>query len=164
MDFQELLDYCKAEAIANSLMNSELSVWRDLCRSYSITFSTPLHLCLDGTIQAEDIMLAVFENQLENFDPDKDLPNLLDQLYTLEDPNYQEERSKELEEFMVRAAEEERERIRLGKPIHKALKAEANLKNTSEKAVEEKPKKTGGFLNLAYLQREEMNQTGGFEE
>jgi hypothetical protein len=164
MDFKDLLDYCKAEAISNTLLNTEVSVWRKLCRDYSERFSTPLHMCLDGTIPAEDMLLAVFEDQLKSFDPDTDLEAMMEQIYRIEDPDYEEKADEELKEFMAKAAHEEAERIRLGKPIHKALAKEVQLgKNTSEKKPSEPPKKSGGHINLAYLQREEMNEPDGFE-
>ena len=164
MDFKDLLDYCRAEAISNTLANSEVAVWRSLCRNYSKKFSTPLHLCLDGTIPAEDILLAEFEDQLDDFDEDKHLDAIMETINRLEDPNYDEILNKELEEFMTKVAEEERERIRLGKPIHKAMQKETDLENTSEKQVEETPKQSKGYVNLAYLQEEEINQVGGFED
>ena len=165
MDFKDLLDYCKAEAISNTLLNTEISVWRSICRNYSKKFSTPLYMCLDGTIPAEEILLAEFEDQLENFDEEKDLDAMMEQIYRLEDPDYDEKLSEELKEFMLKVAEEEAERIRLGNPIHKALAKETQLgKNTPEKAPTEPPKKTGGHINLAYLQREELNNPGGFGE
>jgi hypothetical protein len=164
VDFKDLLDYCKAEAISNTLLNTEISVWRSLCRDYSERFSTPLHMCLNGEIPAEDILLAVFEDQLKKFDPETDLDAMMEQIYRIEDPDFDEKLGEELKEFMAKVAEEEAERIRLGKPIHKALKQEVELgKNTSEKKPPEPPKKSGGHINLAYLQREEINETGGFE-
>lgn len=163
MDFKDLLDYCKAEAIANTLLSTEVSIWRSLCRSYSKKFSTPLHMCLDGTISAEDILLAEFEDQLDNFDADKDLDTVLEQIYRIEDPDYEEKVEEEVKEFMVQAAKEERERIRSGKPIHRLLDKETSLENTSENPPTLDPKKSGGHINLSYLEREETNNPGGFE-
>ena len=163
MDFKDLLDYCKAEAIANTLLSTELSIWRALCRSYSKKFSTPLHMCLDGTIPAEDILLAEFEDQLDNFDMDKDLDTVLEQIYRIEDPDWDEKMEEDVQEFMVRARFEEAERIRLGKPIHKLLGKEPNLENTPEVPPPLSPQKRGGHINLSYLEREEMGNPGGFE-
>jgi hypothetical protein len=140
-----------------------VSIWRSLCRSYSKKFSTPLHLCLDGTIPAEDILLAEFEDQLDNFDADKDLDTILEQIYRIEDPDYEEKVEEEVREFMAQAAKEERDRVRLGKPIHRLLGKEPNLENTSEKPPAIDPKKSGGHINLSYLEREEANNVGGFD-
>lgn len=151
MEFKELLDYYKMEAINNTLVNTEVSVWRTLCRNYSKKFSTPLHLCLDGTIPPEDILLAEFEDQLEGFDEEKDLEAMLDQIYMIEDPEYEQQKQDELKEFMEKAEREEVERIRLGKPIHKALKNEPTLAETS---IPKELPKSGG-INLSYLAKEE---------
>lgn len=149
MDFKELLDYCKAQAILNTLESNEVSVWRSICRSYSEKFSTPLHLCLDGTIPPEDIMLAEFENQLKDFDEETDAESILDQIYVLEDPEYEKQKQEELEEFIDEAEKQEEERVRLGKPIHKALKKEVTI----EEPINQMP--AGGSINLSYLENEE---------
>jgi hypothetical protein len=162
MDFKELLDTCKAEAIANTLIQNEISVWRQICRNYSQKFATPLHMCLDGTIPPEDIMLAEFESQLDGFDEEKDLEPILEQIYRIEDPNYEEEKSKELKDFMAKVAEEERERIRLGKPIHKAMAKEPNLENTSENPIPKELPKSGG-INLSYLEKHDISESGSFD-
>ena len=150
MDFKSLLDYAKSQAILNTLESNEVSVWRAICRSYSSEFSTPLHLCLDGTIPPEDILLAFFESQLKDFDEDKDLGNLLDQIYRIEDPDYDDEKEAEVKAFMKKAAKEEAERIRLGKPIHKAMKNEATLEKTSET-----PKLSSGSVDFSHLEEDE---------
>lgn len=150
MDFKDLLDLYKSEAINNTISVNEISVWRSICRSYSKKFSTPLHLCLDGTIPMEDILLAEFEEQLSDFDADKDLEAMLDQIYALEDPEYEKSKQDELEEFMEKAERDEEKRIKLGKPIHKEMKQETSLPAAPPKNLP----KSGG-INLSYLSKEE---------
>jgi hypothetical protein len=161
MNFKDLLDYCKAQAILNHLSPSELSVWRDVCRSYSKKFSTPLHLCLDGTIPAEDILLAEMEDQLASMESDDQLENLLEEIYILEDPTYEVQRRKDLDSFIEESERKEEERISAGKPIHKDLNEETKL-FTEEPQLnpEVDQKKQGGFIDLSYLERED--QGGGF--
>ena len=155
MEFKDLLDNAKAEAIANTLVGTEVSVWRQICRSYSEKFATPLHMCLDGTISPEDIMLAYYESQLDEFEEDRDLENILDQIYLMEDPEYTEEKRKEVEDFVEKTRREEAERIRLGKPIHKSMKV--TPKKTPEKPIPANFPKSGG-INLSYLAEEEERQ------
>jgi hypothetical protein len=163
MEFRDLLDYCKAEAIANALQPTEVSVWRNICRSYSQKFATPLHQCLDGTVDPEEIALAYFEEMLIKFDEDEHLDQIMDQIYYLADPTYERQKEEELDEFMEKAVKDEEERLRLGKPIHKAMKEEVSLTPNEEDKPFEPPQKSGG-INLAYLQREEQNQHGNFED
>jgi len=92
------------------------------------------------------------------------LEKILDHIYTMEDPNYAREKVRELDDFVKRAEREEAERIRLGKPIHKALKQEPSLKNTPEKEESEEPKQTSGGINLAYLAKEEENDPTNFQD
>lgn len=153
-DFADLLNYCKAQAILNTLEATEESVWRSMCREYSRAFYTPLHLVLQ--MDMEEVMLAVFENQLAEYDSDKDLEALLDKIYVLENPAYEKQKQEELEEFIDKAEMEEQERLKSGKPIHPTLRGETTLKNTPENGEPPKENKpTGGSVNLAYLAREE---------
>lgn len=161
MEFEELLESAQADAILSFLQSDEVSVWRAICRSYSKKFSTPLHLCLDGTIPMEDILLAEYEDQLEKFKKDEDLEVLLDKIYTLIDPEYEGEKRVELDDFIKKAEREEEERLRLGKPIHKSLKNEPTLKTLPEKSEVKENKPTEGFIDLSYLEREENPDFNG---
>lgn len=148
MDFKDLIDLCKVQAIADILEPTENSVWHSICRSYSKKFGTPLHLCLDGTISPEDIVYAEFADQLEDFDLDKDLENILDKIYMLEDPDYEREKRIELRDFIKKAEKEEEERVEKGKPIHPGIKSENDLEPKNDF-----PK--NGSIDLSHLEDEE---------
>lgn len=163
MEFKELLDYCKAQAIANTLEGNELTVWRSICRSYSQKFHTPLHLVYD--MDPEEVMLAEFEDQLDGF-KEEDVESILEEIYMLDDPDYESSKRTELKNFIEMAEEEEAERLRLGKPIHKAMKEETSIPET----LPEKPKKSkenkpsGGSINLAYLEKmDSQDEDNGFD-
>ena len=163
MDFKELLDYCKVQAISSTLASDELSVWRSICRSYSKKFHTPLHLVLE--MDPEEVMLSEFEDQLDDF-KEEDVENVLEQIYMIEDPNYVAAEREDLKEFMAKAERDEEERLRLGKPIHKELKNEVSIKETLPKKVEplKEPKPTGGSLNLSYLEKlDSSDRENGFD-
>lgn len=163
MEFKDILEFCKAQAICNTIEPTELSVWRSICRSYSKKFHTPLHVVL--AMDPEAVMIAEFEDQLEDFDKDKDLEAILDQIYTLEDPEYEGQKRQDLDDFIDHAEHEEQERIKAGKPIHKSMKNETSLKTLPEKSVD-KPKKlpASGGINLSYLEKEESGMGNGFNE
>ena len=144
-DFGDILQWAQAEAICNTLESNELSIWRSLCRSYSRKFSTPLSDCLDGTVPMEDILLATFEEQLEDFDEDKDLESILETISGLEDPEYQRSRRREEDEYAKQAEKEEEERLAAGKPIHPSLKGEHGF----DEVPKELPK--SGGVNFSYL-------------
>lgn len=150
IDFKDVLDYCKAQAIVHTLQGSEEALWRSICRSYSKKFHTPLHLVLN--MDPEQVMLAEFEDQLEGFDETKDLDGILDKVYMLEDPAYEVEKRKELQDFIDKAEREEDERLASGKPIHPSLKNEETLKEV----VPSKELPKSGGINLSYLEREEL--------
>jgi hypothetical protein len=140
MPFKALLDHAQAQAIVNTLENSETAVWRSICRSYSVKFSTPLHLCLDGTIAAEDILLAVFEEQLRDFNQEKDIESLIESIERIKDPSYERKKAKETDDFVKEAELEEKERLRKGEAIPHAS-TEKTLFDSNRPA--EKPKAGG---------------------
>lgn len=106
MVFRELLQYCKAKAIADLLSPTEESVWRDACRTYSENFNTPLHVVLK--MDPEHILLNNFEKQLEDVDVDKSVEELLESVYKIENPNYMEEQEQELQDYIDKVVEEEK--------------------------------------------------------
>ncbi len=152
--YSDLLAAAHAEAIANTLDRTELSVHREICRAYSKKFHTPLHLVLQ--MNPEEVILAYYEDQMDGFDEDEDLEKILDRIYTLEDPEYARDKAKDLEDFIEKAEKDEEERLAAGKPIHKDIKNEPSLKNDfgKEEKIEEK-RPTRGSINLEYLSREE---------
>ena len=152
LNFKDLLDYAQAEAISCAFEGTELSVWRAICRSYSVKFSTPLHLLTDGTVNPEDILLNVFESQLENADLEKDCESLLEKIRILENPLYEKEKEADLDAFVKKVQEEERERIKKGEPVRgptsvstESMDGKVDNKNTSEKEPIQEPPKSGGL-------------------
>lgn len=148
MVFQELLSYCKAQALKDVLAPSEESLWFGLCMAYSKHFHTPLYKVLK--MDPEHVMRAEFANDLEDIDIEKHIEKLLEQIYTLENPNYEKKKEKDLDEFAVQAEKEEEERIKAGKPIPKPKKSP--LKN---EVTEIESKRTGGSVNFDGLIDEE---------
>ena len=100
MEFKELTDYCQLLAVLTKLEPNAESVWRSICRSYSTKFNTPLHLCLDGQIDPETILLNLYEDELEGKDPEEIIESLLDLVYRIEDPEYEQSKEEELQDFM----------------------------------------------------------------
>lgn len=156
MEFTDLLEYCKAEAIANRVSPTEVSVWRAICRSYSKMFHTPLQEVLN--MAPEHVVLNVYEEQMEDADIDDyhKLQHLLDIVRGIEDPEYDAKQSREQEEFDKQAEKEEAERIKANKPVHPSLAKDLPKKTLSE-PVDKDDKKlpTGGSVNLDYLSKQD---------
>lgn len=152
MRLQGLIDFCQAVAIADSLTAGEETNYRYICRHYSKTFHTPLHVVY--TLDPEDVIRAFFEDQMDARDTEKDIESILDRIYELEDPNYVKAKKTEVSEFIKLAEKEERERIAAKKPIHPGMRfeSEVSLENTSEVASKEGfENPTGGSIDLSYL-------------
>lgn len=93
--------------------------FRSICRWYSITFHTPLHLVDD--LPEEDILVAYYEKTYEDMeDPDRE--ELLKVLLETEEEKKAKARRKDIEEaeafeFTQRLAAEERARVAKGKLV-----------------------------------------------
>jgi hypothetical protein len=158
MSLRELTEFCQAQAIADKLNPDEASVWRAVCRAYSQKFSTPLHEVLN--LDPEFVFTHYYEDQLEELDGYEHLEKMLDILYGIEDPDYEQTRKEEFDSFIEMAEAQEEERIKHGKPIHPGLKKaqqdQVSLPDGGQgEALPDAPK--GGFLDLSYLEKEDQS-------
>ena len=136
MSLQDVIDSIRAGAISDLLMPTEEYVWRRFCRAYSKTFHTPLHQVLE--MEPAEVILAIEEERYEGIDITDKAEELLEIIYSIEDPNYEFLKKKELEEIDKKIMEDEAERIRLGKPIHPAMKSTENSIFKNEKSEGQK--------------------------
>ena len=148
MDFKELIDTCQIAAIDSLLNSTESSVYRSMCRSYSKSFSTPLHLVLE--MDPEHVMLNVYEDQLDGYDLDdmEKVSNLLESILQIEDPTYFASKKQDDEDFAKQAELEEEERIKSGRPIPGFKKS---LLSKPVETEENRPQ--GGSVNFDYLSK-----------
>lgn len=163
---QDMLDACQAEAISNRLIPTQESTWRMICRAYCAISNTPLHLI--DKLDPEFVLMHYFESELEKADLDEQFEVIMDRLYLIADPNYENEKKQELEDFIVAAEEEERQRLISKRPIHKAM-SDKNPIFADEEEPEEvsipKPKlKESGFLDLSYLEAGDSEGSGFDDE
>jgi hypothetical protein len=156
MTLDDILDCASACAIANQLEPTAESTYRKICRSYSQKFNTPLHEVYG--LDIETVALNVFESNLDERNGEENMnEHLLDLIYSMSDPDYQEEKSKELEEFIERSRIEEADRIKAGRPIHPSMRNDRDpQKINSEKDLKiEKNSPTGGSVDFSDLDEEE---------
>lgn len=163
LTFKELLQTCQAKAMDQKLNPTEESVWRGICRYYSRTFNTALTEVYQ--LDPMEVMLTFYESKLEEVDTEDQIEDILEAIYAIEDPEYEAEKRKELQDFIDRANEEEEERVRLGKPIHSKMgrKTATDKSLSKEEGAVELPQPKGGHIDLSYLEAEEM-RSGGFDE
>lgn len=151
MTFEELLSAIQAQAISNKLVPTEESLYRKICRSYSKKFHVPLYQI--ETLDMEHVILNVYEDNLDDVNVEDKLPDLLEIVNSIEDPDYEAKKSKEQDDFVKQIEAEEEERLKLGKPIHPSMRGEASLGNSVLEKSQEKTKEqpTSGFIDLSYL-------------
>lgn len=151
MSFKEVIEACKAIAIDKALTPDEETVYRSICRSYSKKFHVPLPEVFK--MDPVEVVTTEFESQLDELDMEKNGDAILEQIYTLEDPEYQSKKEEEVKEFMADAEEKEEERLREGRPIHPELRKEfEETKLPDSPAPEKKPK--SGSLSFSQLKDE----------
>lgn len=150
MKLSDLVEFCQAEALAAKLVPDDASIWRKICRDYSKKFMTPLTEV--HKLSPEFVLTSIYEEQLDAQNVDEALEDLLDAVYTLEDPEYEAEKEQQLSDFIDTIEAEEEERVKKGKPIHPGMKEESTLVPKTE---QKKELPTSGYLNLSYLEDEE---------
>lgn len=152
MVFGDLINYCRLVAFENVLNPSEDSIYRGLCRAYSQKFSVPLPQVY--LLDPEHVMTEVYESELDEVDLEKHADSILEEIYSLEDPEYYKEKESELQSFIEMAEEEEEERLKAGRPIHKNIK-KALLETTLPPERIEPPRPTKGKVDFSHLSKDE---------
>jgi hypothetical protein len=139
---QHLLQYCRAQAIADALEPTEESIWREACREYSKAFHTPLQTVLK--MDMEHVLLHNFEHQLSDVKIDENVDYLLEQVYKIENPDYDKEEEADLQEYIKKVQSGE-----IGKKRKKPPK-----KLLPEKQGIPAGKPTAGSVDFSHLKGE----------
>lgn len=145
LNLTDLIDTFKAVAIANAFERDQLALYRFICRKYSEKFHTPLHV-VEKDLSPEHVLLHYFESQIDEMNVEEHLEDLLEMVYQIEDPNYDSEVERELQDFAEMAEEEEKRRIAEGRKIWEKKK---KIQPPQEPAVD---LPTEGSINLSYLE------------
>ena len=149
--FQEILNACQIEALDSTLNPTEDYVYRKMCRAYSMKFNTPLLEVYK--MDLEHIAQNLLELKHEDVDVEDSIDSIIELINKIEDPNYQANEDKEMDEFVKASEELEEERLKQGlKP--------GSIKKSLLKKEEEKPKiqPQGGSINLSYLEDMEKEE------
>jgi hypothetical protein len=142
----ELMELQKLKAISTKFQPTEESIWRSIKREYSKTFS--VSLLEVSNLDPEEILLDLYEDQLDgaDLDDEKLLQRILDNLYRIEDPDYDDKKEQEEKLANERILKEEEELQK-----KKVAKKAAKLKNTSVKKEPVQEISNAGGINLSYL-------------
>lgn len=155
IEFNELLETLQAEALADKFEPTQTSVWENICRQYSKKFFTPLHAVLK--MDPEFVIRQIYADQMDEANFDDHLENLVDLLKHLEDPEYDADAEKEMDEFIAKAEAEEKERIAKGLPLKSVFRKghqPAAKKPELPKPIEPELPKSGS-ANLGNLSEDE---------
>lgn len=150
-DLKLVADAAQIEAIAEKLNPTNEGIWRAICRSYSKKFATPLHEVL--RMDPEHVFLHHYESELETVDSEENFDELHRMIKVIEDPTYVQQEQEELDDFIALAEAQEKERIRLGKPIHPGMKSALESMPTLQNPHKDLPKE--GFVDFSKLNPDE---------
>jgi len=156
MFFKEIIETAQSVALANKLRPTEISIYEKICREYSKLFHTELTKVYD--LSPEFVFTQLYSNQLESWDEEERLPEILEMIYSLSDPNYDASKEAAIKEETQRIIEEEERRIMEKKPIHSSL-GKSQSKAIQEDPIPKELPKSGG-INMALinqLKNEENN-------
>ena len=119
----------QTEAIAGTLVNSDVAFFRKVCRWYSKEFNTPLHLVMEGKIiQWDEVLLHYYEDQMEDL-PFNSIYDIACQDFI---PELADQYEKENEEYAQALLEEQQRTIEAKK------KRDAKKKQLKQPKKEEK--------------------------
>jgi len=156
ISLDDIIDYCKAEAISGKFYPTEVSNWRWFCREYSKTFHTPLLTVM--SMDPEHVILTVFEDGYDSrrLRKAEDVEFIVTELRRLEDPDYDANQEKVMNDWSAGIEQWEENRVAKGAPIpHK----------NDPKPIPPKPLPKEGGINLDYMSREEEGDPeNGFDE
>lgn len=148
---QDLIDVCRIESISTKIQPTMASLYRGFCREYSKVFHTPLHLVFN--LDPELVLTNLFEDKIADSPLDKNVDMWLKTIKLVEDPNYEEVMEKDLDNFVERALEEEKERLKSGTSVVAAHAKKTLLKKVKEEVVEKGPQ--GGSVDFSGMGDEE---------
>lgn len=153
VSISDIVDLCQAEAVANRLDSNSAYRWRRFCREYSKAFSTPYHQVLE--MDPEFVILATYELELDDVNPLDKIHDLMDRIYSIEDPNYEASKERELQDFIKQAEEEEDDRVNANAPVYvpKKKNKKVSVPDKPQEVLKELPKE--GYVNLAYLSKQD---------
>jgi hypothetical protein len=113
--FKELLEYCRLQAISDVLSPTVESVYRDACRNYSKTFHTELEKVFQ--LDPEKVLRANYEEQLQDIDIEENIEVLLEEVYRIENPDYDRDKETDLQDYIKNIQKEEYEKAQSKKTL-----------------------------------------------
>jgi hypothetical protein len=124
MNLYDLIEYAQVKAILNALDPTQESIWRIKCREYSELFSTPLHVVVND-LDPVFVLQQLYEYQFNPSIVDSELPELLEKLNKIKDPNYDPLPKEEMENLVDAVLNKEIERLSKKKtPVQETAKQE----------------------------------------
>jgi hypothetical protein len=148
MSFRDLLDTASAQALADHLNPSEISVWEKYCREYSTRFHTPLLAVMD--LDPLFVTRMVNSDNLTDFNAEERLEDLHDIVGQLKDPEWDSKKEKAIREELRQIEERERQRVERGEAIHPSLEKDKRV-ITKDQPSKELPR--SGGLNMSAINR-----------
>jgi len=157
--FYDLFQLCRLRAIGLAIEPTTESIWRMRCREYSERFHTPLHV-VENELDPIFVLQHLYEIQYSPGVVEEELNEILEQLYTIKDPNYSPLSKEEMEDLVDAVMNKEIKRLSKSKrPTQETIADEI-------KKAETKPPKKGSmnFGDLEKLEESIESLKSGFDK
>jgi hypothetical protein len=165
MNFYDLIHHAELLAIGVALSPTPESIYSIRCREYSDRFRTPLHEVYD--LDPMFVLKNLYEDKYQPSEIHDEMEDLLDKLYTMQDPTYSRMNKQDLEDMVDAVMNKEIKRLAKTKdPITGELKNPLLAKKTSDKEVKPIPPKGGSmsFESLEMSDEAAEGNKGGFKD
>jgi hypothetical protein len=161
VSFRDVLQTAQAIALVNKLYPDDLAIYERACREYSKRFST--ELCKVHELDFEFVARQLYSENLESWDLQEQMDDVLDLLGSLSDPDYDANKERALRDEDRRIIEEEQERLRNNESIHPSLdKGKEKFGEQAELPKNELPKSGGINMELIKQLQNEEQESGEF--
>jgi len=166
MNLYDLIHHAELLAIGVAISPTPESIFAIRCREYSDRFRTPLHMVYD--LDPMFVLKNLYEDKYQPSEIQDELEDILDKLYTMQDPTYSRMNKQDLEDMVDAVMNKEIKRLAKAKdPITGELKNPLLAKKTSENKKEEAPKPKSGGLSFESLEMSDEaaeGNKGGFKD
>ena len=158
IDLYSLFELAELRAIHAAIEPTMESIWRAKCRSYSLTYHTPLHVVMNE-LDPLHVLQTLNEEKYSPREIMEEPQEILEILYKMRDPNYVIVSQEETEALVDSVMNKELARAKKKKaPTQQEIQSQV-------KAAEAKPKSgVLDFGNLEQMESQAESNKAGFKD
>jgi hypothetical protein len=141
---QDLFTYCQVKALDDKLNPTLETEWKAITRAYSERFHVPLPQVRQ--MDPESVISEVLEAQYEEIDVFEKIEHILEEIYRIDDPNYDKQQKIDMDAFIKVVEKREKKRL-------EAVKRKESRQKESLRGAQP-PMRSGGSVDFSKLKNE----------